>query len=78
MVSAMSFDEKKQTAEIIRDCDIARLMKNSTIQKELKAQRSKHKGKIKLFLTALSRNPYAETGVNALFKRAQAMHHDAS
>lgn len=71
MVQKMTREEKHATADIIRDCDIARLMKNSTIQRELKAVRGQHKGKIKLFLTALSKNPFTESGVNALFESWQ-------
>ena len=72
MVAMMTSDEKYKTADIIRDCDIARLMKNSTIQHELKAVRNQHSGKIKRFLTALSRNPYAMSGVNVLFQKWSA------
>jgi hypothetical protein len=68
-VNTMSNNERLLAADVIRECDIARLMKKSTIQRELKEVRGKHKGKVKLFLTALSKNPDAEYGANALFER---------
>lgn len=69
LLSVMTSDEKMETAKIIREADIARLMKNTTINRELKAVRSLHKGKIKRFLTALSRHDDAVVGVNALFEK---------
>lgn len=64
MTAKMNPEQKQLTANIIKECDLARLMKGTTIQKELKRVRGDYKGKIKLFLTALSQNEYAMSGVD--------------
>jgi hypothetical protein len=70
LVFVMSHDDKMRTADIIREADISRLLHGSTIQRELKQRaRENHKGKIKRFLSALAKNPYASSGVDILFER---------
>jgi len=69
MVCTMTADEKLQVAGIIKTCDIARLLRNTTIQQELKSSSKLHSGKIKRFLSALSKNKHAMSGVDVLFER---------
>lgn len=69
MVDCMSYQEKMLTADIIKGCDIARLLKSTTIHQELKIVRDQNKGKIKRFLSALAKNPYTLSGVDVLFER---------
>lgn len=71
LVSAMTLAEKMEAAEIIRSCDIARLLKNTSIHKELKLARDGRTGKMKRFIAALAKNKYAMSGVDVLFERAK-------
>ena len=69
LVECMTPQEKMDASEILKGCDIARLMRGTTIQHELKSARELQTGKIKRFLSALSKNKFALTGVDALFER---------
>ena len=69
LVSAMTPEEKKAAAEVIQEADIARLLHGTTVQKELKRLRSTQVGKVRTFLSALSKCKHTQSGVDVLFNK---------
>lgn len=68
LTASMNSEQKQQAVQILKDADIAHRLKGITIQKELKCQRDKHKGKLKQLLTALAKHPDTIDGVDWLFE----------
>jgi len=69
MVASMSPEDKIRASEAVKEADIARLMRGTTVQKELKRIRGTHSGKVKTFLSALSECKFAQSGVDVLFNK---------
>jgi hypothetical protein len=71
LTASMSHEQKQTVVQILEDVDLAFRLKNSTIHRELKAQRDKHTGKIKRLLTTLAKHPDTILGVDWLFEQKQ-------
>ena len=69
LLSVMTSKEKHETALIIKNAELSRLLKNTPIRRELKAARSATTGKIKRFLSQLSKHADLEAGIDVLFNK---------
>lgn len=69
LLLVMTSDEKHEAALIIKNAEIARLLRNTPIRRELKAARGATTGKIKRFLSQLSKHADLNAGIDALFNK---------
>ena len=70
LTSSLSPTQHNEVIEVLRECDIARLMRGTTINKELRraSKSARQSGKVKRLILELSRQDNALAGVDFLHK----------
>ena len=68
LTATLSPTQQNEVITVLRECDIARIMRGTTINQELRrvAKSARQSGKVKRLISALSKAPHAIEGVDFL------------
>lgn len=71
LTASLSPTQQTEVIAVLRECDIARLMRGTSINKELKrvAKSARQSGRVKRLIAALSKHPDTIDGVDFLFEK---------
>jgi len=71
LTATLSPTQQSEVIEVLRECDIARLLRGTTINQELKrvAKSARQSGKVKRLISALAKAPHAIDGVDFLHEK---------
>ena len=69
LTASLSPTQQTEVIHVLRECDIARLMRKTSINQELKrvAKSARQSGRVKRLIFALSKHPDTIDGVDFLF-----------
>jgi hypothetical protein len=70
LTASLSPTQQTEVIGVLRECDIARLMRKTSINQELKrvAKSARQSGRVKRLILALSKHPDTIDGVDFLFE----------
>ena len=68
-ISSLSGQQTTAVIQALENADIARLLKGTTVNQELKGIRSSYSGKVKRVLSELSKHPNTIAGIDLMFKK---------